>query len=62
MNRILKHLPCNRLSHSISPKQLPSLPRSRQDVEAMLRDMAYVLHLSRSLKESMLARRGEEVV
>jgi hypothetical protein len=36
--------------------------RTRAEVEAMLWDMAYVLHLTRSVKESIEVRREEEVV
>lgn len=62
MNRISNQFPRNRFARPLSPKQAPPLMRTRAQVEAMLRDMAYVLHLTRSLKESMVTHRSEEVV
>ena len=61
MNRISNLFPCNRFPRPTSSKR-PPLMRTRAEVEAMLRDMAYVLHLTRSLKESIVTRQEEEVV
>jgi hypothetical protein len=62
MNRISNRFPRNRFPKPRSSKRVPPLMRTRPEVETMLRDMAYVLHLTRSLKESMVARREEGVV
>jgi hypothetical protein len=62
MNRISNQFPRNRFQRPLSSQRMPPLMRTRPQVEAMLRDMAYVLHLTRSLKESMGTRRSEEVV
>lgn len=61
MNRISNHLPRHRFQRQLSSKQA-RLPQGRLDAEAMLRDMAYVLHLTRSVKESIVAQRSEEAV
>jgi len=62
MNRISNHFPCPRFPRPLSSKRTPPLMRTRPQVEAMLRDLAYVLHLTRSLKESIGARQEEGVV
>ena len=61
MNRISNLFPRNRFPRPLSSKRMPPLMRTRPQVEAMLRDMAYVLHLTRSLKESIMVRKEEEV-
>ena len=60
MNRILKHYPCNRLSRPNLPKRSPASPKSRPACRSVLRDMAYALRLSLSLKDliSSASRRG----
>jgi hypothetical protein len=62
MNRISNRFPCHRFPRPLSSKGTPPVMRTRPQVEAMLRDMAYVLQLTRSVKESIEARREEEVV
>ena len=59
MNRTSILFPSNRFPRPLSSKRVPPLMRTRPDAEAMLRDMAYIFHITRSLKESILARRGE---
>jgi hypothetical protein len=61
MNRISNLFPCNRFPRPLSSKRTPRAMRTRPQVEAMLRDMAYVLHLTRSLKESIVTSQCEEV-
>ena len=56
MNRISNLFPCNRFPRPLSSRQMPPVKRTRPEVEAMLRDMAYVLQLTRSLKESIVLR------
>ena len=62
MNRISNRFPCNRFPKPRSSKRMPPLMRTRPQVEEMLRDMAYVLQLTRSLKESIVTGREERVV
>jgi hypothetical protein len=62
MNRTSILFPRNRFPRPLSSKRTPPSMRTRPQVEAMLRDMAYVLNLSRSLKESIVARWEEGVV
>jgi hypothetical protein len=62
MNRISNLFPRNRFPRPLSSERTPPLMRTRPQVEAMLRDMAYVLHLTRSLKESIVTRQPEEIV
>ncbi len=58
MNRISNLFARDGFSLPQSSKRDMSI-RTRPQVEAMLRDIAHVLHLTRSLKESMLAEREE---
>ena len=62
MNRTSILFPSNRFPRPLSSKRVPPLMRTRPQVETMLRDMAYVLRLTRSLKESILAGQAERVV
>jgi hypothetical protein len=62
MNRISNLFPYNRFPRPLSSKRLAPSMRTRPQVEAMLRDMAYVLHLTRSVKESIVVGPEEKVV
>jgi hypothetical protein len=62
MNRISNLLPRSRFLRPVSPKRDLHLQSRRMDVEAMLREAAYILHLTRSVKESIAAQRREEIV
>jgi hypothetical protein len=62
MNRTSILFPRNRFPKPRSSKRMPPLLRTRPEVEAMLRDMAYVFQLTRSLKESIVTRRVEGIV
>jgi hypothetical protein len=59
MNRILSH---NRITRPEAPADNPYYRPTKQlraDAETALREMAYVLHLTRRVKESILDDRQE---
>ena len=62
MNRISHLFPRDRFPKASTSKRLPGPRRTRAEVEAMLRDVAYVLRLTRSVKEEMVWREEEEAV
>ncbi|HBI42558.1 MAG TPA: hypothetical protein DDY78_06825 [Planctomycetales bacterium] len=59
MTGTFTHFPRNQFPRPFSSKRVPTPIQPRPEAEAMLRDMAYVFHITRSLKESIMAGRDE---